>query len=1078
MLIPASAMRTTSFVCILPLLLLVQTQAQETPAEIHSIGVESDGTLLIDSGWPVQPAPGQDPPIFEVESSGDLTSWDGIGTAHHWPFQLAVRPYSNMKFYRVFERRRRSSDDRKSVVVLPAVVSEPGGGRRWIGEPFFAFGTNGSPSWTKFTILLKEPGQPVVFQDSRKYVFHYDFARARIDGYKGVSRAQFDAVSLIPGDNQQLLLGAVLRSSVTNSRDIGIQFVGAEPYPIPDVVRWFHMIRQAVNSVGGPLEAYYMPVFEQSALSEADLALLEASNVPLDSPDRWTPGNGIYSEGWAMGRLVFVESGKIDDAFRDGNLLPTDILLTDGVPAEIPLVAGVIALSPATPNSHVAILARSFGVPFAYVRDPAKRESLNGLVGSEIYFAATELDFAFNNGAGNILRLLPMGSAPEELKAALLDLKKPNDLDYAAKIAAGILSAPTDDLTPEDTNRFGGKAANYGLLRRVIPGASRDAVAFSFDLWDGFLAQSHGDGTLGDAIEKVLEPHRSWPVANISGLDAALANVRDLLKSGTFSQDQRAGVIAALEQFDPSRKIRFRSSTNVEDSDVFVGAGLYDSFSGCLADDTDSDEVGPSACDPDRENERGVFRAIRKVFASFFNRNAYLERLRFGVDESEVGMAILAHHSFPDETELANGVAIVREGFGETWRSEIVTQLGAVSVANPEGNIAPEIVSTSARFRDDPFISLIQPSALVTTGDHVMTWQQDYKTLHGHLFSLYDAYRKTLQNPKGLELDFEFKKIEDEGIVVKQVRRIPPPAGTETAPFLLNTEEPFATFQGETFDGFFATHRMKSKWKLRVAPHQFDAGERRPLIDAVQIEYLDGDQRKILDSPVDQLPGYRHSFSFKDNRSTESWEMQIGGETVRWTVFLENVPQMKTVAKDVAVTMEDLRIAVTADFVMPQPEFVWDNQFRKLILGTTKSYRMTLGVDRMDAPLTARSTLQTRAIEHEGVSIETKFFWPPPPVGASAGYTAPAEQWEGTTITGLMPEPIVLTGFWSQTYLPGHHNFSESFMFEPALEEGVPQSTLDSLREKNVSIILIELGNINTPSLRYIGFDGKIRDSL
>ncbi|NIP95546.1 MAG: hypothetical protein GWO24_19720, partial [Akkermansiaceae bacterium] len=68
------------------------------------------------------------------------------------------------------------------------------------------------------------------------------------------------------------------------------------------------------------------------------------------------------------------------------------------------------------------------------------------------------------------------------------------------------------------------------------------------------------------------------------------------------------------------------------------------------ADDTDGDEIGPSHCDPSKDNERGVFRAMRKVYASFYNLNAFIERLRHGVDESQVGMAILVHYSFPDET--------------------------------------------------------------------------------------------------------------------------------------------------------------------------------------------------------------------------------------------------------------------------------------------------------------------------------------------------------------------------------------------------------------------------------------------
>ena len=83
-------------------------------------------------------------------------------------------------------------------------------------------------------------------------------------------------------------------------------------------------------------------------------------------------------------------------------------------------------------------------------------------------------------------------------------------------------------------------------------------------------------------------------------------------------------------------------------------------WSGCVLYDTDNNDTGPSHCDPDEPEERGVFRAMRKVYASFYNLNAYLERLRHGVNESEVGMALLVHHSYPDDitsfTPPINGI--------------------------------------------------------------------------------------------------------------------------------------------------------------------------------------------------------------------------------------------------------------------------------------------------------------------------------------------------------------------------------------------------------------------------------------
>ena len=66
--------------------------------------------------------------------------------------------------------------------------------------------------------------------------------------------------------------------------------------------------------------------------------------------------------------------------------------------------------------------------------------------------------------------------------------------------------------------------------------------------------------------------------------------MRKLIRNGGFVESQRQAIIAALEPFDKDRKIRFQP-TNVEDSRYFTGAGLYSSYSGCLLDDIDDDEV-------------------------------------------------------------------------------------------------------------------------------------------------------------------------------------------------------------------------------------------------------------------------------------------------------------------------------------------------------------------------------------------------------------------------------------------------------------------------------------------------------
>ena len=92
------------------------------------------------------------------------------------------------------------------------------------------------------------------------------------------------------------------------------------------------------------------------------------------------------------------------------------------------------------------------------------------------------------------------------------------------------------------------------------------------------------------------------------------------------------------------------------------------------------------------------------------------------------------------------------------------------------------------------------------------------------------------------------------------------------------------------------------------------------------------------------------------------------------------------------------------------------------------------------------------------MTVETTFYWPPHPTGPTAGYTAPLVRWVETTIWGLTSEPLTLTGEYSQTYVPGHHNFFEWFLFDPGLEPGLPQEALDELRTAGVDWILATTG--------------------
>ena len=698
--------------------------------------------------------------LLVLRRSLDLESWSEIGRFKNLlhPYTFGLSTESEQAFFQVHSRRAQMTDDWANQLVVPQ-------------DPLFSrpigVGLSAAP-FVKFTVELSDPGR-VYFQDSSKYPFHYQFIRDRLRGYEDLGLLEFENLALRK-ESQKLLLGSAILAPDPSITEVAIQFVGHDPFSPDDVVAWFQSSVLRMAAPGNDWRFFYMPTFEQRDVTFANEALFQQQGITIDSAARWASEPVCYSNGWALGRLMFVSAGEIDAAFGNGRLLATDILVTDHVPAEIPIVAGVISFQPATPNSHVVILARSFNVPFAFASGVALQAQIEGWIGQAILLTVSESEGACDFTMTNV-----EGRLTDREREAILELKSPPQVEIQAKETADRLWFSTETLGPEDLRYVGGKAANFGLLRRALSDNSPESIAFSFDLWDAFMKQEIVAGTtLKKWIQGQLAPHRSYP-PNIALLRASLRAIRDrITDESDFAMTEVKGVIEALQPFDSDRKIRFRSSTNVEDSELLSGAGLYDSYSACLLDDLDSDSIGPSQCDSEKTKERGVFRAIRKVFASFYNENAYLERLRHGIDEESVAMGLLVHHSFPDEDELANGVAsldIQRASDGvRTVRMTLVTQLGAVSVTNPDTEFFPEVVIVS-----DDRIDLKDRSSLAPSDQTVMDWDVDYRELANLLDRAALEYENAFDAKDRLLLDFEYKKMVPGELVVKQIRAIPQP---------------------------------------------------------------------------------------------------------------------------------------------------------------------------------------------------------------------------------------------------------------------------------------------------------------
>ncbi len=1012
---------------------------------VEASGPDAQGRIILH-------APGKEGAVYSLQASTNLADWNQIATTHTGLLQFpdpATREFAS-RYYRIVERNITQDDDWKNQVRLPndPFLSTPG---EVVGPEM---------RWIKFAISLREPHR-VYYQDSQKYGFHYDFAHRRLDPFTKMTPAEFDLVALHT-NQQQIVLGAVLIPPFPIDSEYGIQFVGTEAYAPEDIRRYFELVRSTVVS-DVSLQAFYVPTYEQARSAEDNRNYFSAHGIQVASSDRWVFGDDIYSTGWALGRLKFFSGAEISNAFADGRLTPEDILLTDGVPAEIPVLAGVLSLTPSTPNSHVAILSKSFGLPFAYISDPNERTRIQQLVGKDILL---RLDPYVNT-----LRVVELGpDLPPSLRAEILSLKVPPQLQIVAKQKRGALSASTDQLTPADIKYFGGKASNFGFLRRNIPERSPVALALSFDLWDTFLDQILPSGqTLRSAIDDRLSGH-SYP-PNVAALKKDLADIRALItKSARFAEGQKAAILSALDGFTNTHNIRFRSSTNVEDSEQFTGAGLYDSYSGCKADDLDGDEMGPSLCDPTEKEERGVFRALQKVYASFYNDNAVIERLRHHVAESDVGMAILAHYSTPDETELANGVATVQvvrgSGDGNSVNGPLVTQKGAVSVTNPDGTATPEVVQGyHSPFGVGGFLS--QRSGLVPLGAYVMQWDADYVGLMRLFAKVADGYYAYFPNKKEFTLDFEYKRVSPGVLDVKQVREVPVLISTNTLPqFLVHETNSYSVFQGEAGD-VFSNHRLKSFWSFQVRNIKITPeNTRESLFASVQAEYRIETNLAAISGPLTALPGAYHRAD--KTLVVDGWTPATGNGQHILELRTEVQPQGFPGQAPV-LTLRDGRVELHAWYATPQPILAWDIDSLKQTSVT--NHFVVLEPRRT---VSSSSPLQHRVATSSNIVVETSFYWPTPPSRGIGEKTAPLGAWKETKITGLTTQPVVLHSEYSQTYRPGHHNFSEEFIFEPVLEPGLSAESLAELRAANVQFLHV-LFNFERSQITVFGVDGKFR---
>lgn len=418
----------------------------------------------------------------------------------------------------------------------------------------------------------------------------------------------------------------------------------------------------------------------------------------------------VYNPGLTAGRVLRVGPGhaSLDEA------RPTDLLLLDTVPDALPPCAGLITDVPQTPLSHVALLARSRGIPNLHVNgistDPRwdAWARIQTRVALEALPDGTYRANALSTSDYLLWRSLATRSAPD------LDPVEPSTLPYAIDLATS--GSPTS-LRPV----VGGKAAGMRLLL-TVPEVDPPDVPLALTV-RGYHEHLEQFDWIAEVLEGppftdpnryrerflVLEGRARFDATHPTLDDAAVADgfllahpagdrVGDVARSGGIRgavarQPMLAGVeVSLLEAVQAAaaglpvgQGLRFRSSSTVEDAEGFNGAGLYVSRTGFL--------------DP-LDGERSVSEAIREVWASYWAAEAYEEREAARFRHLDGGMGVLVHPRFDDAFELSNSVFTLTRLPDGSVEMLVNAQDGAISVATPPTTCPPVLPETVKVVRD------------------------------------------------------------------------------------------------------------------------------------------------------------------------------------------------------------------------------------------------------------------------------------------------------------------------------------------------------------------------------------------
>lgn len=495
-----------------------------------------------------------------------------------------------------------------------------------------------------FVIDRARPGK-VYYINSKRYAFHSEFVSAN---YLTLERGREFFRHNYLAANRRFILGAIAyQTKLAKLGQYTFEFWEGD-------LATAELVREAYQALS---KTFFAPLhFKPNSARQEELALNDVPRLlpsEINAPQDYLPLN----EAAQIGVLRILDR-LTDETIIDRN----EIVIFLEPPLALTPLSGVITTTFSTPLAHVNLLAKNWGVPNAYIKGAA--DLFKPLAGKFVYFE-TRAD-------GYTLRPATINEAAERGR----QLAKRSDLLTPPADLAFKQLVELQAQRKADAKRCGAKSANLGeVLHAVKTGRVRDiTVPPGFTIPFFYYEQFLQENKLDEAMLELLGNDRF-------NHDAAyrkqrLAELRARIQNGQLNHEFARAVLAKKQQLLGDKGVFVRSSTNSEDLPNFNGAGLYTSV-------------------PNVRDEQALLAAIKTVWASLWNYEAYEARESFGINHSAVYPAVLIQEGVNAE---AAGVLITANPFDRADRAAVyINAKRGLGIRVVEGRRVPEQLLFNAR---------------------------------------------------------------------------------------------------------------------------------------------------------------------------------------------------------------------------------------------------------------------------------------------------------------------------------------------------------------------------------------------